>query len=158
SRLRREIRLVLQQANQRLNSIREQDLFRRPMGRINALRQLLDDRQRTLWMAMLHRVHAWRGRVHALSLKVDQCRPASVIRRLRERVTEKEKQLNRAMGQRVNEEHAHLAKAVARLRELHPRHAIQLNRQRLENLAARLRKTFECSALLSRQRVSGLEA
>ncbi len=49
-RLRRELRMRLNEARQRLAATQRHAVFRRPMDRINTLRQLLDDRQRALFL------------------------------------------------------------------------------------------------------------
>lgn len=48
TRLNRGLRQIIQDRRQRLLSIARHELFRRPMDRINLLRQLLDERQRAL--------------------------------------------------------------------------------------------------------------
>jgi exodeoxyribonuclease VII large subunit len=48
TRLRRALRQIVLDARQRLASIARHEVFRRPMDRVNVLRQMLDDRQRIL--------------------------------------------------------------------------------------------------------------
>ncbi len=104
-RLRREIRAVLADARQRLLQVQRHPVFRRPLDRINVLRQFMDDRQRALSLAM-----------------------GTALRRLRER----------------------LFHAAASLHERHPRHAVELARQRI--VALRQRLISQTSADLVRRR------
>lgn len=85
-RLRRQLRSLVQELRQRLAHLSSHELFRRPADRINALRQLLDDRQR------------------GLTLGINQH-----LRTLQQRS----------------------AVQWAALREHHPRHRLELARQRL---------------------------
>jgi len=63
SRLGRSLRNVVQEIRQRLNAIERHEAFRRPMDRINNLRQLLDERQRMLSMAIGSRLMTPRQRL-----------------------------------------------------------------------------------------------
>jgi exodeoxyribonuclease VII large subunit len=55
-RLRRGLRAVVQDARQRLNLIERHETFRRPLDRMNQLRQRLDDRQRGLLQVLIDRL------------------------------------------------------------------------------------------------------
>ena len=54
----RAVRQLLNDARQRLLSVERHEIFRRPLDRINQLRQLLDDRQRALGFAVSGRLQA----------------------------------------------------------------------------------------------------
>ncbi len=58
NRLRRGLRTLAQQASLRLAHVTRHPFFRRPLDRINSLRQLLDDRERSMRAAMKDRL--WR--------------------------------------------------------------------------------------------------
>jgi len=94
TRMNRSVRQILQDARQRLAAAARHEMFRRPLDRIQQRRQLLDDRQRSVTLAMAGRL---RDAGHAL------------------------------------------ATAGARLEKCHPRHPMDLGRQRMRWLADRLR-------------------
>ncbi|HZL36141.1 MAG TPA: exodeoxyribonuclease VII large subunit [Tepidisphaeraceae bacterium] len=65
-RLRRGCANQLQNARHRLAGIERHEVFRRPMDRINSLRQLLDDRQRAIGLTIARRLHEARWRVQEM--------------------------------------------------------------------------------------------
>src|SRR5205814_3857463 len=69
-RLRRGLRSLVQQARSRLTAVEHHELFRRPTDRINQLRQLLDDRQRTLTLTVTQRLRIATARVERLGAKL----------------------------------------------------------------------------------------
>jgi exodeoxyribonuclease VII large subunit len=96
-RLRRGLRALVQDARHRIASIQRHEFFRRPTDRINQIRQLLDDRQRSLQLAI---------------------------------------------GQRLRESTARVARLEALLVECHPRHVLDLKHQRLGEISSRLKLTI----------------
>jgi exodeoxyribonuclease VII large subunit len=65
-RLRSLIRQNLLDFRNRMEAIHRHEFFRRPMDRIQLLRQLLDDRQKAMNLALSGRVRRYRDRVSAL--------------------------------------------------------------------------------------------
>jgi exodeoxyribonuclease VII large subunit len=137
-RLRREMRKVLQEARQRLGQIDRHPIFRRPMDRINLARQLLDDRQRALALAVGTRLRKIQALVHQYSTRLDQCRPAAIVMRLRNRLGEDQQRLVNAAHQRIRCCRDRLSRLMTALSERHPRHRLLLYRERVENLSQRL--------------------
>jgi exodeoxyribonuclease VII large subunit len=138
ARLRREVRTLLQHARQRLASVERHEAFRRPLDRINSLRQLLDDRERQMALAVSHRLRRIQGQLHALTQKLEQYRPAMVLMRLRDRLLTGQQNLVRAAGTMLRKNHDRVGRLAIRLGELHPGHRIALARQRVANLTMRL--------------------
>jgi exodeoxyribonuclease VII large subunit len=66
NRLRRAFRQIIQEAVQRLEAIRRHEIFRRPLDRIQLLRQLLDDRQKSIFLALDARLRHARQRLSAM--------------------------------------------------------------------------------------------
>ena len=66
ARLGRIIRQTVQDSRQRLDAIRRHEFFRRPMDRIQMLRQLLDDRQKSMTFALSSRLGNARHRMSIL--------------------------------------------------------------------------------------------
>jgi exodeoxyribonuclease VII large subunit len=79
SRLQRAVRGVVQEGRQRLLHVERHDIFRRPTDRINLLRQVLDDRQRSLTLALGHRLRRDQARVERLSTRLMECHPRHAI-------------------------------------------------------------------------------
>lgn len=157
-RLRREIDLRLQNARQRLAHIERHTIFRRPMDRINLARQLLDDRQRAIALAMGTRLRRLQGSLHALSLRLDQYRPSAILMRLRQRISADQQRLIQAANARLRLSHDRVGRLEAALRERHPRHRLQLERQKLTALAQRLDRAMSQLQQRRRRELDALSA
>jgi exodeoxyribonuclease VII large subunit len=138
-RLRREVRTRLADAKQFLTSIQRHELFRRPLDHVNQRRQLVDDRQRLLDLAILRQVRRWQTNAQALSLRLEQCGPTNVLSRLRSRLAGHSEQLARTMSQRLRRAQLPILSLESALREAHPRHLIALHRSHLDGLLSRLK-------------------
>ncbi|MGE5608034.1 MAG: exodeoxyribonuclease VII large subunit [Bacillota bacterium] len=138
ARLRREMRKVLQDARQRLEQIDRHPIFRRPLDRVNLARQLLDDRQRALTLAVGTRLRKIQILVHQYSTRLDQCRPAAIVMRLRNRLSEDQQRLVNAAHQQIRYSRDRLSRLMTALSERHPRHRLLLYRERVVNLSQRL--------------------
>jgi exodeoxyribonuclease VII large subunit len=131
-RLRRTVRGMIDYARQRLIGCERHEVFRRPLSRVIALRQLIDDRQRAL----------------------EEAANANLLQRARI-VEASGVALARLMDARVREHGVHLANAWARLRERHPRHTLALTAQRVDRLQERLEHGMTAALDRNRQRVEG---
>jgi exodeoxyribonuclease VII large subunit len=78
-RLRRGLRQVVQQARQRLTAVERHEVFRRPLDRINQLRQLLDDRQRGMTLAISTALRRRSGQLAQLQARLAQRHPRHLI-------------------------------------------------------------------------------
>jgi len=112
TRLHRCVRQIVLDAAGRLATVMRHEMFRRPLDRIQQRRQLLDDRQRSVTLAMAGRL---RDAGHAL------------------------------------------ATAGARLEKCHPRHPMDLGRQRMRWLADRLRCAGDARLGMLAGRLDALE-
>lgn len=130
-RLRRGLRTIVNESRQRLVTIRRHEMFRRPTDVVDRLRQLVDDRHRSLQLAMTRRTSMLHRRLNDLSNRLMRNRPAAIIQRLRNR----------------------LADAMKRLSERHPRHTLTTGRMRIESMEARLTRAMRAQIDRSRQRV-----
>src|SRR5687768_6675120 len=72
-RLQREVRDLLQRARERLTHVERHEVFRRPLHRIEQLRQRLDDRQRALALAVAGRLRGTKAHLHEAQVRLDQC-------------------------------------------------------------------------------------
>jgi exodeoxyribonuclease VII large subunit len=132
-RLRRTVRGMVDYARQRLIGCQRHEVFRRPLSRVTALRQLIDDRQHALEAAAS-------AALVARSRALESCGVA----------------LARLMDARVREHGAHLASVWARLRERHPRHTLALTAERVERLQERLERGTTAAFERKSQHLEGL--
>ena len=137
-RLRRGLRGTVQQARQRLQSAERHELFRRPMDRVNALRQLLDDRERALAFAMTRQLGAVQRRVQGLAVLLERWGPAAVLTRKRASLDRYQQLLTQTRARCLLRCNQRLAELTARLSGRHPRHRLTLGNERLDAAAARL--------------------
>ncbi|HVT88914.1 MAG TPA: exodeoxyribonuclease VII large subunit [Tepidisphaeraceae bacterium] len=79
ARLVRDVRVITQDSRQRLNSVQRHEFFRRPTDRINQLRQLLDDRQRSLQLAAANGLRASTSRLARLESTLVRVHPRHVL-------------------------------------------------------------------------------
>jgi exodeoxyribonuclease VII large subunit len=137
-RLRREARARLQDARHRLSAVERHEAFRRPLGRVNALRQLLDDRQRSIALLMAARMRTVQWRVRELENRLTQAGPAFVLARFRARLADARQGLSRHATQRLLRSHERLGRLDGRLAAADPRHRVRTLRERLAGIEARL--------------------
>ena len=86
ARVRRAMRTTLNEAKQRLLHVERHAIFRKPTERINLLRQRLDDKQRSLVVALSSTLRREQARVERLSVKLLECHPRHAIGMGRERI------------------------------------------------------------------------
>jgi exodeoxyribonuclease VII large subunit len=98
TRLNRGLRQILQDFRQRLLAIERHEVFRRPMDRIQQLRQLLDDRQNTATLAISHRLRRSLQRLSALDARLEKRHPRHQAAIGRERLAAMRSRLQRAFA------------------------------------------------------------
>lgn len=98
ARLRRGLRIATNDATQRLDGLARHTFFRRPMDRINSLRQLLDDRERGMRIAMTNRLRELRHDVNECAQALAEQSPAVRVRLARQEVLGLQSRLNFAAG------------------------------------------------------------
>ena len=151
-RLRRGLAQALQHARQRLLGVERHEAFRTPLFRIHGLQQRLDDKERSLALALNRRLGALHRQVQALEAKLESRGPAAQLAAMRRRVEAAQERLSRAGQTRLRRGAQRLASLELELGQRHPRHAVQLAAQRLERLAERLR--CEVQACVKKQRMT----
>jgi exodeoxyribonuclease VII large subunit len=119
-RLGREVRNVLREARQRLAQVERHEAFRRPLDRVNALRQRLDDRQRDMTLAVGERVRAIRDRVAQLEARLRERHPRHLAALHGERLTAQAQRLERSAGQAVEAQARRIDVLGARLHSISP--------------------------------------
>jgi exodeoxyribonuclease VII large subunit len=131
-RLDRSIRVNVGAARQRLEMLGRHETFRRPMDRVNALRQRLDERGRTMIVAQ-----------------------EGILREAGERVTQAHSRLDALVDRRLRTAHERLRRVQSLLQECHPRPRFELALQRLNTTEQRLSRA---SAHVLQLRSAKLEA
>jgi exodeoxyribonuclease VII large subunit len=95
-RLARGLRSVVQDAKNRLLHVERHEFFRRPTDRINNLRQFLDDRQRSLQLAVAERLRIATARFSRLEALLVECHPRHVVQLKRQRLEDLSRRLSLA--------------------------------------------------------------
>jgi exodeoxyribonuclease VII large subunit len=137
-RLRREVRNRLQDARHRLNAVERHEVFRRPMDRVNQLRQRLDDAQRSMGYLIAARMRTAQWRVRELDTRMEQAGPAFVLARFRSRLGDARQRLAHAGTQRLLRSHERLGRLDGRFTAADPRTRIRVLRQKVAGLQDRL--------------------
>jgi len=156
ARLGRELRNALSDAHHRLAAVERHEAFRRPLDRVNGLRQLLDDRQRNLGLHVWARHRTAQWRVGELENRLAQVGPAFLLARFRARLGEAERELVHGATQRLLRAKDHVAKLDTRHVRLDPRHRIDQLRERLDGFEARLCCGMDILQQRRRQKVESL--
>lgn len=154
-RLQRAMRQILFDAAQRLKAIQRHELFRRPMDRVGAMRQLLDERQRAMIVAQDRLLRAARDRTQGATARLERFLPAFLIR-CRELLSDRRQQLDQAIARRLRADHERLARAQALFQECHPRYQMRLTGEKLHAIEHRLRLAGAQRLQHQRQIVDGL--
>lgn len=124
-RVRRGLRSIVQEARHRLTGIERHEAFRRPLDRINALRQLLDDRQRALMLARNNRLRGWQERLERLSARLGERHPRHLLRLYHERLTGIAGRLERGMREGQEHRRQRLDALAGQLRAVSPEAILQ---------------------------------
>jgi len=142
SRLRQGFRSLLLHARQRLQNIERHETFRRPLGQIQGNRQLLDDRQKALTMAMAERANIAARRLQELSASLERRLPAAVRVR-REKLIVLQQMLVTRLGKRLRLAREEVACVAALLSECHPKYRFKMARTDLQTRADRLTRAIQ---------------
>lgn len=124
-RLGREVRSILMQARQRVAQIERHEAFRRPLDKVNALRQQLDDRQRDMTLAVGERVRVMRERVARLDGRLREQHPRHLAALHVERLAALAQRLDRAARQAVAAQARRIDVASARLHGISPQEVLK---------------------------------
>jgi exodeoxyribonuclease VII large subunit len=133
--LGRGVRSLVRRARQQLTAIERHEAFRTPLSRVHMLRQLLDDREKSLALAVSERVRGHRDRLRS-----------------------GEQRLASGMQSRLRRSTQTIARLATLLAEQHPRHRLSLQRQRLDSLAPRLLRLAHDDLLRRSQRLHPQES
>jgi exodeoxyribonuclease VII large subunit len=97
-RLRRSLRTIARDARQRLVGIVRHEFFRRPTHRVDQLRQLLDDRQRSLQLAVGEKLRAATSHFNRLESLLIESHPKHLVELKRQRLVDLAQRLRLASG------------------------------------------------------------
>ncbi len=124
-RLSREVHAALRHARQRLQQIDRHEFFRRPLDRINQLRQLLDDRQRSMILAINDRLRSARERISKQEARLRERHPRHLIELRTQKLTSLKARLNRATAQILQSQSKTLDLLSARLNCVNPQEVLK---------------------------------
>jgi exodeoxyribonuclease VII large subunit len=139
-RLRRGARVLVSEASQALRAIERHEAFRRPMDRVNQLRQLIDDRQRALSLGAERLVRGLRDKIQLAEPRLERFFPALIIRS-RELLAAKQQQLDHRLAHRLRASRDRIARAALLLQDYHPRLGVRLAAQQLNAAQNRLQRS-----------------
>jgi len=125
ARMTRALRTCVQDARHRLRAIERHDIFRRPMDRIHQLRQRLDDRQRSLTLAVSTRLRRVSERLARGEALLRQCHPRHAVKLNAQKLTQLETRLWRSARQDQRRRLERLEAIFGRLRALGPEQVLK---------------------------------
>jgi exodeoxyribonuclease VII large subunit len=125
TRLNRGLRQIVQDLRQRLIGIERHEIFRRPMDRIQQLRQLLDDRQNTATLAIADRLRRSLQRLSAVDARLEKRHPRHVAALGRQRLDSLQRRLHGAFAGALRLRGARLEHLDHQLRALSPQAVLQ---------------------------------
>jgi exodeoxyribonuclease VII large subunit len=125
TRLRRGLRQLVETARQRLIAIRRHEVFRRPLDRVIALRQLLDDRQRALTLAAAGAMRGRAATLAALEGRWAQRHPRQVVALRRAQLDSLKGALEKAVRDDRRRRETKLDALAAHLRAVGPQEVLR---------------------------------
>jgi exodeoxyribonuclease VII large subunit len=125
SRLARETASLFQHARQRLAHAARHEFFRRPLDRINHLRQLVDDRQRTLLQAVTDRLRLARQSISKFEARLNERHPRHLTALQAQRLAALEDRLRRATDQSVKAQARRIDLLSTRLHCVNPQEILK---------------------------------
>lgn len=120
NRLRRALLQQLVEARQRLRTLTQHELFRRPGDLVDERRQWVDDRQRSLVSALTRRASLARESLHQLTAQFAQHHPRHRVAMARQQLGQSHLQIGRLMRVKLETLHQRLIAAGAQLRSISP--------------------------------------
>jgi exodeoxyribonuclease VII large subunit len=136
-RLARVLRTRLSDLGQLLRSIERHEAFRRPTDRVNMLRQLLDDRQRSLRIAEDKVFGSAGDRIQDATNRLAVFLPR-LLGRCREMLSRHRELLDERFAARLRRSRERLSRLATLVEEAHPRLRVRLARQKLDDAEIRL--------------------
>jgi len=86
ARLLRSLRVLVSESKQRLLAAARHEFFRRPLDRVNQLRQLLDDHQRSFLLHATRQLRETHSRVDKIAARLTIVDPTHIVRLRRQRL------------------------------------------------------------------------
>ena len=97
-RLRRSLTALMQDARRRLESVERHEAFRRPLDYVNQLRQVIDDRERSLRVALNSRVWRLKDGLREMEQRLARHSPQVRLHLARQRIASIDERLRYAAG------------------------------------------------------------
>ena len=157
SRLHRELRQLINHAEQRLAGAERHEVFRTPLQRIHRLVERLSDLRRQLVSGTDQRIAQSHRQLTQLESRLQQQR-TQIVTRLREQVSELRRFLAAAMQNHLQRLRGRLQRDQVLLRDSHPKHRLQLSTQRLGQADNRMRRTMTQDIRRRQQQVDSMSA
>jgi exodeoxyribonuclease VII large subunit len=124
-RLNRQIKSTLQEANYRLSNVERHEFFYRPTDRIDDLRVMLDDRQRSLLSALQDRLRSSLSRLDRNAARLAEWHPRNLVALQNANVTAAQGRLQRAMETQLEKRLQRIAGMSNQLEALSPQRVLE---------------------------------
>lgn len=157
-KLRRELRLVMQDAARRLETVSRHPVFARPDELLLPRHQRTDDREQRLTIALRARLTLARRRLDTLEHRLARHDPRRVLLLRRDRLHKSHQRLSAALTLRLRRLESRLAAHAARLDRAGPSARLPLHTQRLTALTTHLHRALTHSLSTRSQRLASLDA
>jgi exodeoxyribonuclease VII large subunit len=154
-RLTRGLRGAITHVRQRLQMIERHEAFRRPVDRINVLRQLLDDYQRMLSDGQERVVRSANDRVTAAHRGLERFLPGTLLR-LNQLLSERRRRLDQGLVGALRSSNNRVTRLEALIQTVHPRFRINLAAQKLDVADAGLNRAVSRARLKEQSRLDAL--
>ena len=155
-RVGRGVSQLVADARRRLANVERHETFRRPLYRVFAFRQLLDDREKGLALGFGGQLRTLHDRLSQAQCRLDAQQPALQIARLCERLRDSQRRLHDASFARLEDGRHRIDRAAAVLAARHPRHRLRLDAERLASLADRLQRSTMAALTRRAERLASL--
>jgi exodeoxyribonuclease VII large subunit len=116
---------VVQDARHRLTQVHRHEFFRRPTDRINQLRQYLDDRQRSLQLAVAERLRLASSRLSRVEALLVECHPRHLVELKRQRLSSVSSRLKLSLRHDLRRRDEGLALLERHLEAVSPRSVLR---------------------------------
>lgn len=124
-RLRRSVKQLLQSASDRLRAVERHEVFRRPTDRIERLREVLDDREKSLRQALRNQFQDAHERILRADSRLRAHHPASRYKLASAQVKSLEQRLHQGVTMRANHFRSQLDGLARELEALNPTKVLQ---------------------------------
>jgi exodeoxyribonuclease VII large subunit len=154
-RLTRGLRVTITHVRQRLEIIQRHEAFRRPVDRINVLRQLVDDYQRMISDGQQRIVRSAQDRIAVAHRGLERFLPGALLK-FNQLISERRRRLDHGLISALRSSNDRVSRLQTLIQRVHPGFRIDLATQKLGVADAGLSKAVTQSRLKEQARLDAL--